>query len=185
MSTSTRITYEQFEEMGRRGDFDGTEDRFELLLGEIVKMTWPKPIHDHMVDVQNKWSFESLPRRAAWVRVQQALGLPELDSLALPDLAWMRRLDYSHRRPLAGDVLLLIEVAQTTLSTDRNTKGMIYAAAGIADYWTVNVRERCVEVRRDPRDGNYQSTQTFRPGQDVRPLVFPDVALPVTRLFPE
>ncbi len=60
MSTSTRVTYEQFEEMGLRGDFDHTDDRHELLLGEIVKMTLPKPIHDHIVELLNEWSFEEL-----------------------------------------------------------------------------------------------------------------------------
>ncbi len=125
-----------------------------------------------------------MPRRAVWVRVQQALGIPELDSLTLPDIAWMHRRDYSKQHPRAEDVRLIIEVAHTTLSTDRNTKGKIYASAGIADYWVVNIKGKSVEVRRDPRDGKYQTVETFRSGQEVRPLAFPEVVLPVSRLFP-
>jgi Uma2 family endonuclease len=87
--------------------------------------------------------------------------------------------------PLAEDVLLVIEVADSTLSRDRNKKGKIYASAGIADYWIVNIRNRCLEIRRDPCDGSYHSIETIHPGQQASPLAFPEVALDVTRLFPD
>jgi len=185
MSTTTRISYEQFEEMIDRGDFEATEDRYELLFGEIRVMTWPSPPHESVVDELNEWSFEVLPRGAAWVRVQNSLGIPGLDSLTLPDVAWMRRKDYSKRRPLAEDVLLVIEVAASTLSTDRRKKGRLYASAGIAESWIVNVRDRCIEVRRDPQGARYRSVESFGQGREVCPLAFPAAILPVSRLFPE
>lgn len=119
MRTATLITYAQFDAMIEQGVFDSTDDRFELLLGRIVRMPWPKPPHDFRVDELTEWSFEVLPPKTVRVRVNQPLGIPELDSLTLPDLAWMRRLDYSEQRPMAEDVLLVIEVAHTTLSKDR------------------------------------------------------------------
>lgn len=185
MSTTTRITYDQLEEMIRRGDFDETDDRFELIHGELELMPWPGPPHEVVVDRLTEWSFESLPRGAVWVRGQQSLGIPALDSLTLPDLAWMSRRDYSKTRPLVEDVLLLIEVSDSTLSRDRNKKGKLYASAGIRDYWIVNIKGRCLEIRRDPVADAYQTVQTLRPGQVARPLAFPDLALPVSRLFPE
>lgn len=186
MSTTTRITYDQFEEMIRRGDFEEADDRFELIRGEIELMPWPGPPHEVVVDLLNEWSFESLPRGAVWVRVQQSLGIPALDSLTLPDLAWMSRRDYSKTRPLVEDVLLLIEVADSTLSRDRNKKSALYASAGIRDYWIVNIKGRCPEVRRDPVGDAYTSIQGLRPGQEVLPPpAFPDLALPVSRLFPD
>lgn len=185
MSTTVRVTYEQFEEMGRRGDLDGTDDRYELLFGEVCLMTQPDPPHESIVDHLTEWSFEVLPPRAAWVRVQNTFGIPVLDSLTLPDLAWMRREDYSKRRPLPADVLLVVEVSASTLSRDRNTKGKVYARAGVADYWIVNVRKRCVEVRRDPEGDEYRTVMTLRPGEEARPLAFPGAALPVSRLFPD
>ena len=184
MSTTVRVTYDQFEAMGRRGDFDGTDDRHELLFGEICRMTWPKPPHEIAVDELNEWSFAVLPIGTVRVRVQSTLGIPALDSLTLPDLAWMRRRDYSARRPLPEDVLLLIEVSHTTLSKDRKRKGTLYAQAGIADYWIVNIRDRCLEIRRDPEGGVYRTLTVLRPGDEARPLAFPDAALPVARVFP-
>ncbi len=88
-------------------------------------------------------------------------------------------------RPLAEDVLLVIEVSDTTLSTDRGKKAKIYASAGIADYWIVNIPKRQLEIRRDPQGDAYRTVQTLRPGEEARPLAFPDVALAVSRLFSE
>ncbi|CAN5758523.1 Uma2 family endonuclease [soil metagenome] len=185
MSTKTRITYDQFDEMIRRGDFAETEDRYELLCGEIVVMPLPDPPHEYLVDELAEWSFESLPRRVVRVRVQNTLGIPELDSVTMPDVAWMRRRDYSKQRPLAEDVLLVIEVSDSSLSKDRNKKARLYAQAGISEYWIVNVAGRWLEVRRDPQGDTFQSLETFAPGQEARPLAFPDVDLPVSRLFPK
>ncbi len=102
----------------------------------------------------------------------------------MPDIAWMRRRDYSKQRPLAEDVLLVIEVSDSTVSRDRNKKGKLYAAARIADYWIVNVRKRCLEIRRDPQGNAYRTVQTLERGEEARPLAFPDVVLPVSRIFP-
>jgi Uma2 family endonuclease len=184
MSTTVRTTYEEFESRIRRGDFDNTDDRFELLFGEICVMIWPKPPHENAVDELTEWSFTSLPAGAARVRIQNSLGIPALDSLTLPDVAWMRRRDDSARRPLPEDVLLVIEVSGSTLSLDRGKKAKIYAGAGIADYWIVNLRKRCLEIRRDPRGGIYRLVQTLHPGDEARPPAFPELALAVSRLFP-
>lgn len=182
--TSTRLTYAQFDHLIRRGVFESIVPRLEMYYGEVVIMPEPKPKHEDLVDEVAEWSFRSLPEGAARVRVQQSLGIPGLDSLTNPDVAWMRRRDYSENRPLAEDVLLLIEVAPTTLSRDRGKKAKLYAKAGIADDWIVNTRDRCIEVRRDPVGDTYRTALVLKPGQEARPLAFPDVALPVARLFP-
>lgn len=59
----------------------------------------------------------------------------------------------------------------------------VQGAVGIADSWIVNIPGRCVEVRRDPRAGTYRSVETYQPGQNVRPLAFPDAVLPLARVF--
>jgi Uma2 family endonuclease len=183
MSATVRTTYAEFEEMARRGDYDDIENHIELLCGEIRIMPLPKPQHEVTVDKLAAWSFRSLPEEAAWVRIQNSLGIPELDSVTIPDVAWMRWRDYSSQRPLGADVFLLIEVSDTTLSLDRGKKAKLYAQAGIADYWIVNLRKRCLEIRRDPQKGRYRTVQTLHPGDEARPLAFPDVALPIDRLF--
>src|SRR5689334_2987929 len=115
MSATVRTTYAEFEEVARRGDFDDIDNHIELLCGEIRIMPIPKPQHETTVDELNEWSHDSLPRGAARVRIQNSLGIPELDSVTIPDVAWMRRRDYSSQRPLGADVFLLIEVSDTTL----------------------------------------------------------------------
>ena len=184
MGTTTRITYDQFEEMVRRGAFAGAEEHYELLFGEIAVLPLPEPPHEAAIDRLNEGSFEGQPRGAAWVRVQQSLGIPAFDSVPLPDVAWMRRRDYSQQRPLPKDILLLIEVSDSTLSRDRGLKARLYAAAGIADYGIINMPGRCVEVRRDPEGDAYRTIEVLRPGQEARPLAFPQIVPPIARLFP-
>jgi Uma2 family endonuclease len=95
------------------------------------------------------------------------------------------RRDYSVRRPHPDDVLLVIEVSDSTLCKDRTTKGKLYVRAGIAEYWIVSLRTRSVEVRRDPEGDAYRTVQTIKRDQQARPLAFPDVVLAVSRLFPD
>ncbi|WP_435019766.1 Uma2 family endonuclease [Tundrisphaera sp. TA3] len=192
MSTATRITVEQYEAMIARGDFEPREDhRVELIRGEIVPkdprgpMSPIDPPHGSAVDILNEWSFEVLPRGIARVRVQGSLGIPELDSVPEPDLAWLARKDYSRGHPTPAVVLLLIEVSDSSLRKDRTTKAALYAEAGIRDYWIINIPGRCVEVRRDPDGATYRDVSTWGAGTQVRPLALPDAALDVDRLFPQ
>ncbi len=186
MSTSTRVTIGQYEEMIRRGDFVPREEHHvELIYGEILPMSPIGFPHDDTVDELTEWSFQTLPPGAVRVRVQGSLGIPALDSVPEPDLSWLRREDYSARRPTPEDVLLVVEVSDSSLDKDRGLKARLYAEAGITDYWVVNVKDRCVEVRRDPQGTAYRPVVVFKPGEQVHPLAFPDLALPVSRLFPD
>jgi Uma2 family endonuclease len=186
MSTTTRITTDQYDEMIRRGDFEPREEHHvELIYGEITPMSPINPPHDDAVEELNEWSFQVLPPGAVRVRVQGSVGIPALDSVPEPDLAWLRRKRYRTERPTPGDVLLVVEVADSSLPKDRGVKARLYAEAGIADYWIVNIPERTIEVYRDPHAGSYRSRVVLRPGDEARPLAFPDVALAVARLFPD
>jgi Uma2 family endonuclease len=142
------------------------------------------PPHHSAVSELTEWSFEALPPRAVRVFVQGPIGIPALDSEPEPDIVWARRQDYRANHPRPGDVLLLIEVADTSLAHDRGPKAALYAEAGIADYWVVSLPDRCVEVRRDPEGSSYRSLTVFKPGEEAHPLAFPGAALPVARLFP-
>lgn len=185
MSTSVRVSYEQFEEMITRGELSQTDDRYELLFGEVCLMPVPDPPHESVASKLGAWSVRTLPEEAAEVRVQSTLGIPALDGLTLPAVVWVRPGSYFDRRPLPEDVLLVTEVSDTTLSRDRNEKGRLYALAGIAEYWIVNIAKRCVEIRRDPEGDGYKTLLIVRLSDEARPLAFPDVALPVAKLFPE
>src|SRR5689334_1719578 len=143
MSTSTRITVGQYDEMIRRGEFEPREEHHvELIYGEISPMSPINPPHDYTVDELTEWSFQTLPPGAVRVRVQGSFGIPVLDSVPQPDLAWLRRKDYLAQRPEPGDVLLVVEVSDSSLVRDRGLKARLYAEAGIADYWIVNIPDR-------------------------------------------
>jgi len=186
MSTTTRISLEQYDEMIRQGAFLPREEhRVELIYGEISPMSPIGPIHDWIVDLLAEWSILTLPQGAARVRVQGSFGIREFDSAPQPDLAWLRRKDYTRERPRPEDVLLVIEVADSSLPKDRGLKAELYAKAGITDYWIVNLPGRCVEVRREPRDSKYRQLEIFGIGQEVVPLAFPEITLSISDLFPE
>lgn len=178
MSTVARLTLTDYDRMIEAGVFDrGRRRRLEFIQGEIREMAPIGSMHEVIVDRLNEWSIESLPKGKVWVRVQNSIGLPSLESAPEPDLAWVARRDYSAGRPTAEDVLLVIEVAEESLAYDTGEKADLYAAAGVADYWVVDVVGRAVEVRRDPSDGRYRSLKTYAGGDELRPLSMPEATL--------
>jgi Uma2 family endonuclease len=106
--------------------------------------------------------------------------MPELDIT----LAVEREDFYSSRRPLASDVLLLVEVSDSSLQKHRTLKLRIYAEAGISEYWIVNLVDNVIEVYAGPVDGRYASPRTLRPGETIAPAAFPDVAMRVSDIIP-
>ena len=79
---------------------------------------------------------------------------------------------------------MIVEVADTTLGLDRNTKRALYARNGIPEYWLVNLRDNCLEVYRDLREGQYRFEAVLRHGDTVRPQAWPDHAIAVADLLP-
>ena len=192
MSTSVKITVEQYEAMIDRGEFDPLEEHHvELIRGEIVPRFGDdpripmNPPHASKVDYAMEWSFESAPRELVRIRVQGSVSIPALDSVPQPDILWLARKDYSKSHPVPDDVFLLIEVSDSSIGKDRGPKLELYAEANIREYWIVNIQGRCVDVYRDPSGLIFRSVTTYIPGQEIHPLAFPDVSLEVSRLFPD
>ena len=96
----------------------------------------------------------------------------------------MRRLgrEYRDHHPYPENVFWLVEYANTSLSKDLEAKKRLYAAAGIAEYWVVNLRDLTLLVFRDPDAATYRTEQTLDSG-DIHPLAFPDLAIAVSRLL--
>lgn len=159
------------------------DQQFELICGEIREVTPPNPPHEDAVDLLNYWSIDNAPRDEVRVRIQNSLGIAELDSVTEPDVAWMKARSYRKRRPRPSDVLLLIEVAESNLSYDRGEKLELYAASRIKDYWIVNLPDLCIEVHRKPHRGAYRETTTYQVGGSVSPLTFPAITLDVSYVF--
>jgi Uma2 family endonuclease len=102
-----------------------------------------------------------------------------------PDVTLLRpRTDfYASAHPGAGDVLLLIEVADTTLRLDRRVKIPLYAQSGISEAWLLDLSAERVEVFRRPMGGRYRDVTRLERGANLSPLAFPDLALVVDDLL--
>ena len=117
--------------------------------------------------------------------------LPEAESEPEPDLVIAKDLGivFARRHPNPSEVLLVVEVSDTTLVHDRTRKGMVYAQSDIADYWILNLADESLEVYRDPHvpdsgDAVYQTKLTFHRGESVAPLAFPDFQVAVDQVLP-
>jgi Uma2 family endonuclease len=178
VSTIARLSLAQYDHMIAAGVFDQREHlRLEFIEGEIREMSPIGPQHSEIVERLTAWSYKSLSHKKGRARGQDAVTLPEQESAPQPDIMWLVPGDYVYHRPTAADVLLVIEVAESSLAYDTGEKADLYAAAGIADYWVVNLIDRCIEVRREPVGGRYRSLKTHLGEDEVRPLAFPEVAL--------
>ena len=184
MSTVARLSLSEYDRMIDCGVFDPTKRRrLELIRGEIRQKCEVSPLHEHTADRLNEWSMRALPRGAYRVRVLNSIGFPGLESITEPDLAWVTERDYSQARPTSVDVVLIIEIAEASLSYDCGEKADLYAAAAIKDYWVINLPDRSVEVRRDPGTGRYRSLQTYTGDDEVRPLAMPEITLRPSMLW--
>jgi Uma2 family endonuclease len=166
-----RFTVEQYHQMAAAGILE-EDERVQLLEGEIVCMTPIGPLHRYAVVAAGEALSKLLP--AEWkLMIQQPITLAE--SEPEPDLCIVRSESarYLDRHPGPADVCLVIEVADSSLPLDRNRKQTIYAAAGIPEYWIVNLDERSVEVYREPGvpielgRAAYSARQTFGAGAAV------------------
>lgn len=131
--------------------------------GEVYRMGPIGPKHVHKVAQLDARLQEALKGKAV-VAVQSPLRLSE-DSEPEPDLMVLKPpLErYQDRLPTPEDVLLLVEVADTSLEFDREVKLPLYAEAGIPEVWLVNPKENLLEAHRDPRGGRYREIRLLSP----------------------
>jgi Uma2 family endonuclease len=185
MSTVANFNLEQYERMVEAGAFDGRfHQRVEMIQGEIRQMNPIGSWHAQVLGDLTDWSYEVTVRDRVAIRVQNTLRIPALNSAPEPDLLWVRRRNYSRKHPEPADVLLLVEVAESSLEEDRGEKGELYAQTGIADYWIVNLVDRTIEVYRQPVGGIFQWSHIYRGGDTVTPLAAPDAALAIDYIWP-
>lgn len=146
-------------------------------------MSPPGPFHSGIVGRLHR-KFAAWIADQAILRVQDPIRLDKYNQ-PQPDLALVkpRADDYTRRHPTAKDVLLIVEVADSSLSTDREVKCPLYAKAGIIDFWIIDLSNRVLLVHRQPRSGLYTHITQHLPGDRVAPLAFPKHFLDVAGLF--
>jgi Uma2 family endonuclease len=176
------FTAEEFERMGEAGIFR-QDARLELIEGEIVEMSPNGSPHAACVDAL-ALLFTEAARRRFIVRVQNPLRLDDF-SEPQPDLALVRWRDdyYRNAHPPPADVLLVVEVADTTVVKDRSVKVPLYARAGIAEAWLVNIPEERMEIYSDPSGDSYRRAEVFARGSEARSHTIEGLSVSVGELL--
>ncbi len=157
--------------------------RVELLDGEIVDMMPIGPFHAGTTNRLAKF-FIKLGNERWSVSIQTPLRLSQ-HSEPQPDLMLLKphKDDYTSRHPSPEDVFLLVEVADSSLSVDRDQKIPAYGRAGVSEVWLVNLVNRTVEVYREPHFTGYGSVTVLQAGNEAQPEAFPDVKVDVAALL--
>ena len=91
---------------------------------------------------------------------------------------------YAQAHPQPADVLLLVEVADSTLAYDRRVKLPLYAAAGIPESWLMNLQDDLIEAHADPSPDGYCTVRRYHLGDVIAPIAFPELIVPVAQLIP-
>jgi Uma2 family endonuclease len=165
ITNTHRFSAEAYHRMGEAGVFG--EQRVELLYGQIVDMSPIKSNHAGTVKRLIRLFSELLPSSVI-LSVQDPIQLDDY-SEPEPDLSLLRyRSDfYGNEHPVAEDIHLLIEVADSSLEKDRDIKLPLYASHGIPEVWIVNLQDKQIERYRSPGPKGYTDIHIFLPGDKI------------------
>ncbi len=178
------FTVEEFYRLGEVGIL-GEDDRVELIEGDIFYMAPIGSRHAICVLTLTVIFSERLNKRALPLS-QNPISINNYN-LPQPDLALIQLDLDTYRKllkhPEPKDIALVIEVSDSTIRHDRE-KGVVYAQAGIREYWLINLKSNEIEVYRNPTPEGYQHQQIFKPGESVSPLAFPDLVILIEDILP-
>ncbi|TAE11543.1 MAG: Uma2 family endonuclease [Oscillatoriales cyanobacterium] len=186
-ATAKRFSITEYHRLAELGFFE-SDNRFELIRGEIIKMAAKGRLHSVCNTLLVEELIILLARRAR-VRVQEPIILSD-DSEPEPDVVIARRSDnYVSSHPLAADILLVIEISDSTLKYDRRTKLSLYAESGISNYWIFNLVEPQLEMYSEPYQKqtggfDYRVKRVVLPNEVVVIPGFPDLSVDLSAVFP-
>ncbi len=178
-----KFTISEYHQMAEKSILS-EDDRIELIKGEIIQMSPIGSRHAACVDRVNRL-FNRLFPETVIIRVQNPIFLGDDISEPQPDLAIASYRDnfYLDGHPQPQDILLLIEIADSSLVYDREVKAPLYAAAGITELWLVNLIEQRLEIYRQPAANGYQEIKHCRKNDSISSLAFPDISLVVAEIL--
>ncbi len=176
------ITVAEYDRMTELGFFDNGE-RVELLNGEIIEIPAKGTKHaifnDLVADILNEKLGKSV-----YLRNQNPITL---DNFSEPEpdivLAKQPRGNYFEKHPTSADIYLVMEISDTTLYQDRETKSLLYARAGIVQYLLLNVNEQTIEDYREPNFDGYEFKKTHRIGDKFNLVAFPEIEIKVSEIL--
>ncbi len=172
------FTVKEYHLMSEAGVFS-EDDRVELIEGEIIQMAAIGTRHASCVNRLAR-RFSLIPEDFATFAIQNPIQLTERTE-PQPDVVLLEpRADYyATAHPIPSEVLLLVEVSDSTIDFDRDVKVPNYARSGIPEVWLWDLEANCLEVYREPTANGYTSIQRFERGEIVSPLAFPDFQVSV------
>ena len=175
-----RWSVEEYHQMAQAGLLDET-DRVELIEGELIDMAPIGSKHAFRVD-----SIARALQRAAGtsflVRVQNPILLGE-HSEPQPDIAVVKDKNYAEAHPGPEDVLVIVEVSDTTLAYDRDVKLPLYARLGIPEVWLLDVNAGELTIYREPAEGQYRLIRKPTRAETVSPELVPGVAMTLAEIL--
>lgn len=175
-----RFTVDEYFQMAKAGILT-EDDRVELIDGQIIQMS---PIGDPHVEAVNRCLLAFVGLMAAG-RVMTSMQNPvRVDRYNDPQPDIVLVPPGLRGAPRVADVLLVIEVADSSLGYDRRTKLPLYARAGIGEAWLLDLQGEALEVHREPGPEGYALIRRCRRGERVAPAAFPDLELAVDDLLP-
>ena len=189
LPTVKLFTLEEYHRLADLG-FLTENDRVELIRGEIIQMAAKGTLHVNCCRNLLE-ELAGLVAGRAKLQSQDPIVLPS-NSEPEPDFTILRIRDDNYRfaLPYPSDILLIIEVSDSTLKYDRETKLPLYAEAGIPDYWVFNLVDDRLEAYSEPYQEvqggfNYAVRRIFLPNQTVALPCFPELSLDLSKVFPE
>ncbi len=180
--TRHRFSVDDYDRMIEAGVL-GEDDQVELIEGEIVEMSPIGDKHVGCVRRSNRLFSRVLSDRVI-VDVQSPARVNDR-SKPQPDLMLLRSVPemLTDVTPRAEDILLVVEVSDSSLDFDRQIKMPLYARSNIAEVWLVNIPQGVIEVYRDPTPDGYRTVLIARRGDQISPLAFPDVFISVDSIL--
>ena len=177
-----RFTVEEYFRMGATGVIP-PDARVELIEGEIIEMPPIEPPHSGTVNTLTRLLVSRCGDRAV-VSVQNPMIISNR-SAPQPDFAVLRPRgdDYQGKHPRVEDILLAIEIANTTLRYDLGRKSPLYARHGIPELWVIDVKERVVHVFREPSETGYRSVAALRNQDRVSVAALPEISIGLNEIF--
>jgi Uma2 family endonuclease len=180
--TTYRWTLDRYHQAVEAGIFD--EQPVELLNGELITMS-PEGLPHAGLSSSGANYIRKLLGERAFIREGKPITIPQSASEPEPDIAIVEAIEdtyISAHHPYPENIFWVIEYSDSSLNKDTETKRRIYAAAGIREYWVVNLKRMELLVYRDPIEDDYHSEITLTSGK-IRPLAFLDVEIEVDRLI--
>src|SRR5581483_4963874 len=169
-----RWTLEEFERLTELGVLS-EDDRIELIGGELVPMSPKGNRHEVVRDELQNWIMRRLPET---LRLSSEIGWrpPGAHTYVEPDLL-ICPMEFKGVTVAPPDVLLAIEVAQSSLRFDTTTKARLYGALGVREYWVVNAKTLVTRVHREPIALGYKSVEDVAPDVALTPLLVPALTI--------